>query len=56
MGIKIGDNNRIKNSIITDRIKTSNEVVNKNTFFQKHPVICGFLISLAAGLVLLFSF
>lgn len=28
----------------------------KSTFYEKHPIICGFLISLAAGIVLLFSF
>ena len=56
MGIKIGDDNRIHNSMIAEKIETTQDAIKKKTFFEKHPIICGFLISLAAGIVLLFSF
>lgn len=55
MGIRIGNNNKIKNTNIAERIERGNDD-NHKSFFEKHPVICGFLISLAAGIVLLFSF
>jgi len=51
----IGDNNKISNSIIAGNISSS-EAMKKKTFFERHPVICGLLISLFAGIVLLFSF
>jgi len=50
MSINIGDNNKIKNANIAERLEI------KKSFYEKHPVICGFLISLVAGIVLLFSF
>ena len=56
MGIKIGDNNKIQNSTISEKIETSKENLEKKTFYERHPVICGFLISLFAGIVLLFPF
>lgn len=56
MGIHIGDNNKIQNSIIAEKIKTNKEVLEKRSLYQRHPVVCGFLISLAAGIILLFSF
>ena len=56
MGIQIGDNNNIKNSTISEKIETNKEDLDKKTFYERHPVICGFLISLVAGIVLLFSF
>ena len=37
-------------------LKYIRDTIKKKTFFDKHPVICGFLISLVAGIVLLFSF
>ena len=54
-GVIIGDNNKISNSIIAGNISSS-ETMKKKTFFERHPVICGLLISLSAGIVLLFSF
>lgn len=51
--INIGDGNTIKDSTIANKLVNASE--NKKTFYDKHPVICGFLISLAAGIVLLFS-
>ena len=58
MGIKIGNNNTIKNSNIAETINdcSSQNPNNKKTFYEKPPVICGFLISLVAGVVVLFSF
>ena len=58
MGIKIGNNNTIKNSNIAETINdcSSQNPNNKKTFYEKNPVICGFLISLVAGVVVLFSF
>ena len=55
MGIKIGDDNKIQNSMIAEKIDTTKDTIKKKNFFDKHPVICGFLISLVAGIVLLFS-
>ena len=56
MSIQIGDNNKITNSTISERIETDKETKKKRSFYEEHPIICGFLISLAAGIVLLFSF
>ena len=53
--ITIGNNNKISNSTIANNIKGGETNKNKG-FYEKHPVICGFLISLVAGIVLLFSF
>ena len=55
--ISIGNNNKIKNLNASVNGFNSNNSDNKRkTFYEKHPAICAFLISLAAGLVLLFSF
>jgi hypothetical protein len=56
MGIKIGDNNKIQNSTISEKIETNKETLEKKTFYDRHPVICSFLISLFAGIVLLLPF
>ena len=56
MSINIGDNNKIKNTNITEKLEVNDKPLIKKSFFEKHPVICSFLISLAAGIVLLFSF
>ena len=55
MGIRIGNNNKIKNSNMGESIiiKSENK---KQRFNEKHPYITGFLISVLAGLVMLFSF
>lgn len=57
--VRIGNGNKISNSNIAG--KNENHLDNapsdvKKSFFEKHPVICGFLVSLMAGIVLLFSF
>lgn len=57
--VTIGDSNKINKSIIVGKKKekAGNSTLSGNTmFYERHPIICGFLISLAAGLVLLFSF
>lgn len=53
MSIKIGDNNKIKNSIISDRSQINQE---KPHWAQRHPIITGVAISVIAGIILLFSF
>lgn len=56
MSVNIGDNNKIKNSNIAEKLEVK-EIPNvKKSFYEKHPVICSFLISLIAGIILLFSF
>lgn len=56
--INIGNGNKITKSNIS--INTCEESTNssfkKQSFYEKHPAICAFLISLIAGIVLLFSF
>ena len=52
----INDNNKIKNANIAERLEINDDQSVKKSFYEKHPVICGFLISLVAGIVLLFSF
>ena len=52
--INIGDGNTIIGSSIGN--EKINSLENRKTFYERHPVICGFLISLVAGIVLLFSF
>lgn len=59
MRIKIGDNNKIKNSLIGNQvnINESNENrTHKKTFAEKHPILLSFSISIFVGFVLLFSF
>lgn len=53
--IRIGNNNNISKSVIAGSLNVSKEK-QKHSFYKKHPIICGFLISLIAGIVLLFSF
>ena len=55
MSINIGNNNTIKNSNIAERIENNYNSPPK-TFYERHPIIFGILISLIAGFVLLFSF
>ncbi len=56
MSINIGNNNKIKGTNIAEKIEVK-EITNvKKKFYEKHPVICSFSISLVAGIVLLFSF
>jgi hypothetical protein len=52
MGIKIGNNNRINDSII---MENSNKSEKKN-FCEKHPILVAIFASVVAGVILLFSF
>lgn len=55
--VTIGNNNKIKNSTIASSIHGYGNGINeKKGFYERHPVICSLLISLAAGIILLFSF
>lgn len=55
MSVNIGNNNKIQNSTIAEQINTG-QIPEKKRFYDKHPIICGFLISLVAGVAVLFSF
>lgn len=55
--IKIGNNNTIKNSIISSgaaQVKTTTPA--KRTFAERHPVLVSALVSLGIGILLMFSF
>lgn len=52
--INIGNNNRFNNSPLS--VNSSGETSNARSFYEKHPWISGILISLVAGIILLFSF
>lgn len=56
--IHIGSGNKItKSDIFIDSNKKSQKLpFKKKSFYERHPIICAFLISLVAGFVLLFSF
>lgn len=47
--------NKIVNSNIAEKIDNTN-LKEKKRFYDKHPWICGGLISIFAGIILLFSF
>ena len=55
MGIIIGNNNNIKQSIVAENCSDGIIPKNKN-FLQKHPFASGILISVIAGFILMFSF
>ncbi len=55
MGVTIGNGNKIKNSTIAENVKVRN-AKGKKGFYEKHPVISAFIISLIAGFVMLFTF
>lgn len=52
MGIKIGNNNKIKNSVITE---DGCYDIRKN-WAERHPIITSILVSFGVGFLLLFSF
>lgn len=60
MSIKIGDKNKIENSSIGHHYNSNNgsgkEPDNKKSFAEKHPVLISFIVSIIAGLIMLFSF
>ena len=53
MGIFIGENNKIKNSTIAERI--NNEIPKKN-FIERHSVMVSIITSFVVGFVLMISF
>ena len=53
MGVFIGENNKIKNSTIAERI--NNEIPKKN-FIERHSVMVSIITSFVVGFILLFSF
>mgnify|MGYP000239685094 FL=1 len=55
MGINIGNGNKIVNSNIAEKIENTN-LKEKKRLYDKHPWLCGGLISLVVGIILLFSF
>jgi len=55
MSIKIGNNNKIIKSNISEKTSVLTDVRNKS-FFSKHPIISTILISLLVGFALMFSF
>ena len=55
MSINIGNDNKIKNSIISEHTSIKGEKPNQS-FTQKHPVIIGISIAVIAGFILTFSF
>lgn len=57
--VSIGNGNKIIHSSISGDIEQIPEKTHsdaKGSFYTKHPIICAFLISFVAGLILLFSF
>ncbi|MFJ8220561.1 hypothetical protein [Bacillus cereus] len=53
MSIKIGDNNKIKNSSIGHQHNTSGGDANKK-FYERHSWISGMIVSLIVGIIMLF--
>ena len=51
--ISIGDGNRFKNTTISITNNSDNQ---RKNFFEKHPIICGIIISVIAAFVMMFSF
>ena len=53
MGVKIGNNNTIKNSNIAETVNgcSANGSDCKKKFYESHPVICSFLISLIDSII-----
>ena len=54
--IKIGDNNAISNSIIASNSTIVGSQSSEKSFYEKHPVAIGLLITIGGGLLLMFSF
>ncbi|GHH99717.1 hypothetical protein [Neobacillus kokaensis] len=54
MKIKIGNNNKIKNSVIGSQ--TSHQESNKKSFGERHPILISVIITFLFGFLFLFSF
>jgi hypothetical protein len=55
MGIKIGNGNRMKNTIIAEHIEGETPTP-KRKIYNQHPWLFTIVVSFVVGLVLLFSF
>lgn len=55
MSIKIGNNNKISNSTIVNTVNENTEHI-KKSWYEKHPIIGGIIVSVVAGTILLFQF
>lgn len=55
MGIKIGNNNRIKNSVVSENSYTQ-IVPDKSNWMQRHPIISALIAAVLAGIILLLKF
>ena len=55
MGVKIGNNNRISKSIISDSSTISLNETNAN-WIQRHPIITGVISAIISALILSLSF
>ncbi|EJT6154770.1 hypothetical protein ABE450_000543 [Clostridium perfringens] len=56
MSIKIGDNNKIKNSSIIDNSNSTSDNTNKESFANRHPILIGIICSIIASIIMMFSF
>jgi len=56
VSIRIGDNNKIKNSSIGHQSSSSGVNNEKKKFHEKHPALFSIFVSVVAGIILLFSF
>ncbi len=55
MSINIGNNNKIKDSIIAENTSITEDKLEQNSA-HKHPIITGIFIAVVAGFILTFSF
>lgn len=56
MGIRIGDNNKMKNVIIADNVEKIDIGKKRSTLYEKHPILVGIFIALFAGIILRLCF
>lgn len=56
MSIKIGNDNKIKNSKIIDNSNSSIKDTNKESFASRHPILIGIIGSIIASIIMMFSF
>lgn len=57
MGIKIGNDNKLKNVTIAEKIEVSDKHKAENKkLAERHPILTGLFCSLVVGIWLMFSF
>lgn len=54
MSIKIGDNNKIKNSIIIEKNNSKTDNKEKISFANRHPILIGIVCSIIASIIMMF--